>query len=362
MTILSSKHFKFHFKNKIKKSVTPDNISRLPKELLCCIYQQLETIECQNSFSRTCKSFRTVSMDIRCNAAWVVTRYGSRFAIYFALLSFPSRCNSQFIQYMINFGAHIPRYLIQVLIQVYGKPIDNIIKLSETRRRRSSFDTIDLDLFFLKALQQLSFDGYATLINQGFKSYGKIDISSNDLIQFLDNESSCNDLIKNQHFFPAPLTVKNTNYKNVLKLAQISPKSYDLIAPVFDFDPLARSSLWEAILLLFFDEAFRSTEPTKERQAQFDSIKNSVIPHNGKHVHLTGPLTDQQIFCQVFATFFTKYPVGYCHLNTMKKLLHLLKTYVKPNFSIHVALEHMVQAGIGRSDTIESVDKFLKGK
>lgn len=359
MSILSSFKFRLH---KVKKPLlTSDNMSKLPKELLCCIYQQLETVDCQNSFSRTCKSFRAVALDKRCNAAWVVTRYGSRFAIYFALLSFPSRCNSQFIQYLINFGAYIPRYLIQILIQVYGKPIDGIIKQSETRQRRSSFDTVDMDLFFLKAVQQLSFDGYATLINYGYKSYGKINVCSNDLLEFLDDESSCHDLIINQHFFPAPLTVKNTNYKHVLRLAQTSPKTYDLIAPVFDFDPLARSSLWEAILLLFFDEAFRSTDPSKERLAQFHSINSTVIPQNGRHVHLTGPLTDQQIFCQIFATFFTKYPVGYCHQKTMKKLLHLLKTYVKPNFSIHVALEHMVQASIGRSDTIESVDSFLKG-
>ncbi|KAI9348902.1 hypothetical protein BD770DRAFT_164267 [Pilaira anomala] len=370
MAILSSKHFKFNFNKSKKLLAVPDKknicfINKLPKELLFCVYQQLETIDCQGSFSATCKSFHRIAINARSNAAWIVTRYGPRFAIYYAILSFPSKCNHQFIQYLINFGAQIPRYLIQVLIQVYGKPIDNIIKLSENRRRRSSFDTIDLDLFFLQAVQQLSFDGYATLIHEGFKKYGKIDIHSNDLSLFLsslDNSSVSNDLIKDQMFFPAPLTTTHTNYKNILKLAQLSPKSYDLIAPVFDFDPLARSSLWEAILLLFFDEAFRSTQPTKERQTQFDSIKTTIITDNGRHVKLVGPLTDQQIFCQVFATFFTKYPVGYCHQATMKKLLHLLKAYVKPNFNIDFALKHMVQANIGRSDTIDSLDKFLKEK
>lgn len=360
MSILSSLKTRLHHK-KIKKPLL-NRISDLPKELLCCIYQQLETPDCQIVFSRTCKAFRAVALDKRSNAAWVVTRYGSRFAIYYALLSFPSQCNSQFIHYLIHSGAFIPRYLIQVLIQVYGKPLDSLIKQSETRQRRSSFDTVDLDLIFPKAMQQLPFDGYASLINYGFKSYGKIDIFGNDLLEFLEHESSCQVLIQDQHFFPAPLTVKKTNYKHVLRLAQSSPKSYDLIAPVFDFDPLARSSLWEAILLLFFDEAFRSgTELSKEKLAQFQSISNIVIPHEGRHVQLIGPLTDQQIFCQVFATFFTKYPVGYCNQKTMKKLLDLLKRFVNPNFSIQLALEHMVQANIGRSDTIESVDHFLKG-
>ncbi|KAI9245006.1 hypothetical protein EDC94DRAFT_628969 [Helicostylum pulchrum] len=376
MAIISSKIFKFNFTTcKTKKFAAPDNrnnnnnicchINTLPKELLGCIYQQLETTDCQDSFSLVCKSFHRIATNARSNAAWIVTRYGPRFAIYFAILSYPSKCTNQFIQYLINFGAQVPRYLIQVLIQVYGKPIDNLVKLSENRRRRSTFNTVDLDLFFLKAVQQLSFDGYACLINEGFKKYGKIDIHSNDLALFLslvDNVFVSNDLIRNQTFFPAPLTTTNTNYKNVLKLAQVSPKLYDLIAPVFDFDPLARSSLWEAILLIFFDEAFRSTEPTQERQSQFDYIRTNIITHKGKHVRLVGPLTDQQIFCQAFATFFTKYPVGYCHEKTMNKLLRLLKAYVHPNFSIDIALKHMVQASIGRSDTIDSLDKFLKEK
>lgn len=378
MAIISSKHFKlssFHFHKSKKTAVATDstppckyNIAKLPKELLCCIYEQLETVECQNAFSRTCLAFHRIATDMRSNAAWVVTRYGPRFAIYYALLAFPQRCNSQFIQYMISLGAQVPRYLIQVLIQTYGKPIDSIIKSSENRRRRSSFHTFDLDLFFLKAVQQLSFDGYATLIQHAFKTYGgKIDINNNDLELFLTslepgsfNKDTIEDLIQNQWFFPAPLSSAHANYRLILKLAQSSSSSYDLIAPVFDFDPLARSSLWESILLLFFDEAFRFTEPTREKQLQLELVQKSIIVHAGRHVHLAGPLTDQQIFCQVFATFFTKYPVGYCNGKTMAKLLRLLKMYVKPNFNIDVALEHMVQANIGRSDTIESVDNFLK--
>lgn len=378
MAIISSKHFKlssFHFHKSKKTAIVTDssvvsckyNVAKLPKELLCCIYEQLETIECQNAFSKTCVAFHRIATDMRSNAAWVVTRYGPRFAIYYALLSFPQRCNSQFIQYMINLGAQVPRYLIQVLIQVYGKPMDSMIKSSENRRRRSSFHTFDLDLFFLKAVQELSFDGYATLIQHAFKFYGKIDINSNDLELFLTsldqssfNKEALQELITKQWFFPAPFSSTHANYRLVLKLAQSCPSSYDMIAPVFDFDPLARSSLWESILLLFFDEAFRSTEPTKEKQLQLELIQKSIIIHSGRHVHLAGPLNDQQIFCQVFATFFTKYPVGYCNQKTMAKLLRLLKMYVKPNFNIDVALEHMVQANIGRSDTIESVDKFLK--
>ncbi|KAI8878706.1 hypothetical protein K501DRAFT_258147 [Backusella circina FSU 941] len=347
--------FPFRPKSKSKPKNARDFISELPDELLVCIYQQLETVECTSAFSRTCVSFRHVAVRSYTKAAWVVTRYGSRFALYYALLSIPERCDATFIEYLFSFGAHVPRYLVQALVQVYGKPVDSASSSEQRRRRRSSFDQCELDLFFLKAIQKIPFSGYALLMQRGAQLF----ISSLDTATF--NEQIWNMLIKDQYFFPAPITDKTTTtYRHVLKLATISPATFDLIAPVFDFDPLARSCLWESILLLFFDEAFRSTSPTGERLAQLESIEKSVIVQRGKDVHLLGPLTDQQIFCQVFAHFFTKYPVGYCHQRTMTKLLDLLKRYVKPNFDIRIALEHMVHIQLGRSDTIESLDKFLK--
>ena len=380
MAILSSKHFKLLAFHKSKKvTVTPGAaltarpclVAKLPKELLGCIYQQLETRECQIAFSGVCKVFHCIALDMRMNASWMVTRYGRRFAIYYALLSFPQKCTHAFLQLLLNHGAIIPRYLIQVLIGHYGKSIDHLVKSSESRRRRSSFDTLDLDLFFLKGLQSLPFDGYATLISHAFQYYGNtIDIQKNDLNEFLSmldktmyDQQRLKDLIQDHWFFPGPLSgITHTNYRHVLKLAYTLPESYALISPVFDFDPVARSALWESILLLFFDEAFKSTEPNKEKQLQFNIVKQSIITHKGRHVQLVGPFNDQQIFCQVFATFFTKYPMGYCNEKTMSKLLRLLVMYVEPNFNIEIALEYMVQANIGRSDTIESLDQFLKNK
>lgn len=388
MAILSSKHFRLSFQhNKFlrKTSATQQkypqeqqqlqisHIQKLPKELLDCIYQHLETIECQTAFSTTCKSFHKIASNTRSNAGWIVTRFGPRFALYYALLKYSTKCNSQFIHYLINFGAKVPRYLIQVLIQVYGKPIDSMTEQNMRRRRRSSFNTMDLDLYFLKSIQKLPFDGYATIMNEGLKAFG-CNIGNNDLNQFLSaleekNSAAYKDLLYQQYFFPAPIippstttSATTTNYRQILKLAQTSPKDYNLIAPIFDFDPFARGLIWESILSFFFDEAFKSsaTVPTREKRAQFESIKSTIIVQKGKHTQLVGPLNDQQIFCQVFAAFFTKYPVGYCHQKAMKKLLCLLKTYVEPNFNIDLALEHMVQTNIGRSDTIESVDKYLK--
>jgi hypothetical protein len=363
--------FPFRPKSKSKQKNAHDYISDLPDELLVCIYQQLETVECTSEFARTCVSFRHIAVRSYTKAAWIVTRYGPRFGLYYALLSIPERCDATFIEYLISFGAYVPRYLVQVLVQVYGRSVDSASRSSEQRRRRSSFDICELDLFVTKAFQKIPFSGYALLMQKGAQDYDKHVMSeSNDLQVFLSsldtatfNEQIWNSLVKDQHFFPAPITDKiNATYRHVLKLATVSPRTFDLIAPIFDFDPLARSYLWESILLIFFDEAFRSTVPTRERQAQLESIEKNVIIQKGKDVHLMGPLSDQQIFCQVFANFFTKYPVGYCHQRTMTKLLELLRRYVKPNFDINIALEHMVHINLGRSDTIESLDKFLKEK
>ncbi|KAL9555493.1 hypothetical protein MBANPS3_002340 [Mucor bainieri] len=323
------KHFKLSFGYKAKKvsqsiKNKPDFISHLPKELLQCIYQQLDSQDI-GAFNQTCRSFHSVVVQPSSKAAWIMTHYGARFALYYALLDIPQHCHGDFLHMLFNRGAAVPRHLLQRLIQVYLKPV-------EKRRRRSSFDTFDLDAFFAQQVQLLSFDGYATILQKGHELYGSnLDLTAN----YHDLTSMP---VSTDWYFPAPAPV-DTNLRPLLKLAQI-----------------ARASLWEAAFLILFDEAFRATAPTPERQAQLLNLSLS------SQVHLVGPLTDQQLFCQVFANFFTKYPVGYCPSRTMHKLLALLKQYVKPSFNIDVALEHMVHANLGRSDTIESVDKFLKQK
>ncbi|KAL9539251.1 hypothetical protein PS6_011285 [Mucor atramentarius] len=313
------KHFKLSFGYKAKKVALnnknkPDLISHLPKELLQCIYQQLDSQDI-DAFNQTCRSFHSVVVQPSSKAAWIMTHYGTRFALYYALLAIPQHCHGDFLHMLFNRGAAVPRHVLQRLIQV----------------------------------QLLSFDGYATILQKGHELYGSdFDLTAN--YHDLTSMPASTDW-----YFPAPAPV-DTNLRPLLKLAQTEPTTFALMDPVFTFDPVARASLWEAAFLILFDEAFRATAPTQERQAQLLNL-----PLSSK-VRLVGPLTDQQLFCQVFANFFTKYPVGYCPSRTMHKLLALLKQYVKPSFNIDVALEHMVHANLGRSDTIESVDKFLKQK
>ncbi|CEP19526.1 hypothetical protein [Parasitella parasitica] len=336
-------HLKLSFGGKPKKYPLKESgfISRLPQEVLQCIYQQLD-IQDIYAFNQTCRSFHRVAMQPSSKAAWMVTQYGARFALYYALLAVPQHCHGDFLHMLFNRGAIVPRHVLQRLIQVYLKPI-------EKRRRRSSFDIFDLDTFFAQQVQSLSFDGYATILQRGHQLYGNdFDLQAN----YHDPTSMPLDTM---WYFPAPAPV-DINLRPLLRLAQTEPAKFALMNPVFAFDPVARASLWETTLLVLFDEAFRTTPPTPDRQAQLASLPLS------SQVRLVGHFTDQQLFCQVFANFFTKYPVGYCPSRTMYKILQLLKQYVRPSFNIDVALEHMVHASLGRSDTIDSVDKFLKQK
>jgi hypothetical protein len=254
---------------------------------------------------------------------------------------------------MIHMGAVVPSHLLQCLLQVYGK--HDTAQSPSRRRRRSSFDDDLIQLqegFFSTQVQKLSFEGYVTLLQQ----QRHVRVQDDDVSLFLETPQK--DMIHTKSFFPAPLLhqdAKKGCYRPLIKL--LSAQDFECIAPVFEFDPVARASLWESVLLVLFDEAFRSSELTSDRQSTLQVIRHMMAGR----VELVGPLNDQALFCQVFAQFFTKYPAGYCNQKTMDKLLNLFTEYVKPStFGTRHALEYMVLAQIGRQDTIESIDHFFK--
>jgi hypothetical protein len=312
------------FKNILKKKRVQIQkasvLSQLPKELLLCIYQQLETPDCCLEFARTCHSFHAISKQPRSKAAWIVTRFGPRFAIHYALLNMPHLCNQGFLLILFRLGAVIPAHLVQSLLTTYGKPV-----VRRRRRSSSSSSLVEVDDFFSEAITKLPFDGFATLIQFAHQQHPALQPMGSAL-----------------HWSPATVSLRE----------MLKTNEYQKIDTAFEFDPIARTTLWETVLLVLFDEAFR-TQPSQYLTVIEKVAKGSVV--------LVGPWTDQQLFCQVFSKFFTKYPVGYCQHKTMANVLRMLKIYVKPStFSIDLALEHMVQASLGRSDTIDSVDKFLK--
>ncbi|KAG1052985.1 hypothetical protein G6F43_004906 [Rhizopus delemar] len=328
------KHFKFNFHPKKQCG-----LYRLPEELLICVYQHLDTVSCTLAFASTCKRLRRIAQDPRSKASWMVTRYGVQFAIYYALLTIPEQCTRRFIQTLLHLGARVPRCLIQVLVQSYGK--------AEYQQRKQK--GLKHDPFTI-TIQRIPFEGYVTLINQT----STLDIQRDSLAHFSSSLTHPTDLdwqkeLDHHLFFPIPTHTAH-NFRPILKLAQMDLMRYERIAPLFSIDPIARAALWQSILSVLFDEAFRTTPLTKERRQQLDIL--SYVIRRPLHT-----AKDQAVFHQAFADFFNKYPRGYCDQAAMDRMLNLLMTYVQPiDFSVKQALRLVKDV---RSDIKEMLEKFI---
>ncbi|KAI8969340.1 hypothetical protein BDF20DRAFT_839271 [Mycotypha africana] len=347
-----------------KKQAKPCLLQKLPNEVIACIYYHLETPECKAEFARICKSFYQTSVQLRSKAGWIFTRVGPRFAIYYALLSCPEHCTSSFLDILLHFGAVIPYHLLQSVVLEYGKPKQQ--QYQHQRRRSSQI----LDDYFHEQIQKLPFEGFVKLLYEGNRRYkGQINIQQLSVQQqafsclhhqkgssTINNCHELERMIHQQWFFPAPhYCTQHYSLRSLTKYRSI----FETIFPLFEFDPSARAQLWEAILSLFFDEAFKSNSDTatltKQHQELFGWIGNLM----NKRVMLLSSFKDEHIFCEVFIQFFTKYPVGYCQEKTMKKLLLLLKQYVQTTFSLEMTLEEIVERQLCRPDISQFVSLFL---
>ncbi|OBZ82708.1 hypothetical protein A0J61_09242 [Choanephora cucurbitarum] len=349
MTLILSSKSLFKRLQLKKSNKKPDRISCLPRELLVCIYQQLQTPDCTRAFAATSRLFRQIALQPHSKAAWIVTRLGPRYALYYALLNLPDHCTGQFIQSLFHLGAQVPRCLLQALIQHYGKPVQDLH--SDPRRRQDPFP---------RAIQRLSFDGYATIIQRAHLCYRPKLQSTEDLSLFLtaltDHDNKTVDTMVSQEWFLlTSFTARKTTPMSYPAFVQLLQSEHDrVLAPIFEFDPVARFCLWEACLMILFEEAFRSSELTAERKALLEHVSTFVS-------WPASFLDDRSLFCQAFSNFFTKYPKGYCQASTMNRLINLLYRYAQPAcFHLPMALEHIIQAQMGREDTIQHIQQFLQ--
>ncbi|KAI9470762.1 MAG: hypothetical protein EXX96DRAFT_491175 [Benjaminiella poitrasii] len=331
----------------IKRPKKEDRFTNLPVELLVCIYQRLGTKECTRQFSFVCRAFHDVAIQPTSKAAWIVHHFGRRFALYYALLSFPERCHSQWVKTLFHMGALVPRHLLQCLVQVYGK---NIAMSDEV------ISSILEGSFFARQIQHLPFDGYVIILQEGYQKYPDLDLQTNDVAAFMSCVSSFN-----HDFFPAPIIEKSMQHGAAAMMLKLFSLNADTISsitlmPLFEFDPVVRANAWEAVLLVLFNEAFRPTstnlKPDRERQLK-RILESLATPYSAD-------VKEQTIFCHIFSYFFTKYPAGYCHQRIMNKLLTMLRTYLSNQFPIDTALATIVNQRSGRSDIVESIDYFLK--
>ncbi|KAG1456311.1 hypothetical protein G6F56_006857 [Rhizopus delemar] len=302
------KYLKFSFRRKNKRT--------LPKEIWMYIYQYLDNTR---PFSATCKQFQRIAQDPTCESSWIITRYGRRLSIYYALLTLPERCHPDFLYTLFRSGAQLPSCLTQALVQNYGK------------RSTSQFAT---------QIQRLPFTGYVYLIGQSPPTDILGDDSKDFFASLVLNDKRWKDQMDAGFF---PLTIS----RSILKLAQMDPIRFQWIEPLFEFDVGARVGLWQAVLALFLDEAFRKSKITVERKRQLLTAQS-----------VTRRMESEDLFCNVFAEFLTKYPRGYCDAQTMDRMLGLLVVYIQPTgFSIPQALTSIRNL---RSDIQERLNVYLE--
>ncbi|KAI7899725.1 uncharacterized protein BX663DRAFT_520217 [Cokeromyces recurvatus] len=377
-SLISTKKPSNNGKKKLKSSLNEykeDKITKLPRELLVCIYQQLRTQECIKQFSLTCRTFYHIAVHPRSKAAWIITHFGPRFALYYALLTVPKLCYSQWVNILFHMGAIVPRHVLQALVQVYGKGHTSLHKNPYTTDK-SSLSPLNCDdeimncifegKFFSNQIQHIPFDGYVTILQKGYQDSPELDLQTNDVAIFMSSISSTcssSNSMNNRHdFFPAPLIEKTMQHgasMMTLKLLSLNNtiQPFETVIGLFEFDPVARASLWEAIVLILFNEAFKSNssiELSRDRQYQLKMALQCLnLPYESD-------IKEETLFCHVLSHFFIKYPVGYCHQGVMNKLLGMLKFYLRNLFDLDTALRWIVNQRLGRSDIIESIDHFLK--
>ncbi|KAI8379764.1 uncharacterized protein BYT42DRAFT_569938 [Radiomyces spectabilis] len=322
-----------------------DPFSRVPEEILSCIFENLDNLSTIQQFSLTCRRFRMVAKSRRAIACWAMNRFGKRFVLYYCILSMSQRCDGPFIQQLLNMGALIPRCLLQAMLMIYGKAATSANMLPKGGS------------LFVDVAQQVPFSGYAMLMYAGMQHYSHIQNKeiNGDLSSFL--ASTCHErkeLIDNHAFIPAPILAP-ISLRSLLRYAYTDRHHYMIIAPIFEFDPSARRCLWDAVLSLLLDVAFAST-PSQDLLAQLNSLDWVITPKSLAGVLLN--TSDQDLFIAAFASFFAKYPVSYCTADKVENLVRLLFRHVHPSFNVSEALRHLLS--VLRIELRNSVAQVLK--
>ncbi|CAO3607335.1 unnamed protein product [Cunninghamella echinulata] len=360
-------------------TISKDYLTCLPDEILVCILEQLDSLSTIYQFALACRKTYIISSIPQSLACWLTKQRGSRFSIYYAILSMPHLCDDHMIKLLINQGAILSRHLVQQLVLNYGK---------NNNSTSSSALLYGKNHHFLQCIQQLPFTGYATLIHQGFQQYGNImvnDKPQEDKLLSSSNTTTStalaiNNLMNEWHvaihdygFIPAPTLSCSSGYaRHFLKLVENRPDLYQLISPIFEFDMEARFSLWNCIFLYLLDLSFsnhsleyhhQQLKPlhsiiTPSQIIKFTAIPSSSSPSTPDNDNMNH---DLELFIQSFVAFLSKYPKGYCNDKVMDKLLLLLMHYIRPSFDIKVALKLMLdRLPSSRQDIAIQLNRFLK--
>ncbi|KAI9331479.1 hypothetical protein BDR26DRAFT_922096 [Obelidium mucronatum] len=114
----------------------------LPYEILSRIFAQLDAQETVSTasmghlpavltastqkFQLTCKLFKQISDDPHARTLWLITRYGTRLALYYAFKFHRGIFTPEVGKCMLSSGCFLPRYLLQLADKDYHQRVDRI--------------------------------------------------------------------------------------------------------------------------------------------------------------------------------------------------------------------------------------------
>ncbi|KAI7864267.1 hypothetical protein BDF14DRAFT_1730863 [Spinellus fusiger] len=298
-------------------------------------------------------------------ALWILTRFGPRFGLYYALLAIPECCDDHLIRCLTSNGADIPRHLVQSFVKEYGHPMP----IREAKKGRDLIPYVDS--LFNTAVQSIPFSGYATLMYLASTTYGDISMHNKqgDLRQFLTilNETKgvpteeLHSLVNTYGFMPGPILFQtgalvSPSLLHFIKMAHTSPKDYANLSFLFEFDPAARRHLWDAIHRLLFEFAYLS-ELNEDHYAQLRSLSCVILPKTSRH--MLRRIKDQDIFIYTYTAFFTRHSVGYATQRQIQNYLTLLFTYIKPGFCLATVLKSIASTTIEQTNISDAIIQFL---
>ncbi|RUS16392.1 hypothetical protein BC937DRAFT_91266 [Endogone sp. FLAS-F59071] len=269
-------------------------LTLLPEDIILNVFKNLSNPQ---SFSQASRHLYGLSKEPRFKAHWLVHHFGPRYALYYAILRMPHLCNDALLSTLVNCGAIVPRYLVQMIVQSYNGP----------RRYSTDIDSTSTPLD--DATSRLPFTGYAYIVSHAWRHYGDIwdARQANDFSLFIKyagyrdpeyrNMDLLKELIHTYGFIPVPLPGAPV-MRNIILLARDEPAIFAHFSVPFRCDRLVRKRTWESVLLFIATYTSEPREP--DRRALLFSAINRCLGE--------GPLEfdDKAVFKTTFVDTFSK--------------------------------------------------------
>lgn len=234
-------------------------LTLLHEDIILNVFKNLSNPQ---AFSQASRHLYVLSKDPRFKAHWLLHHFGPRYALYYAILRMSHLCDDTLLSTLVNCGAIVPRYLVQMIVQSYNGP----------RRYSNDIDAAAQPLDV--PTSKLPFTGYAYMVSHAWRRYGDIwDARQiNDFSLFIKyagyrdpeyrNLDLLKELIHTYGFILVPLPDAPV-MRNIILLAGDEPAIFAHLSLPFRYDRSVRSRTWESALLFIATYTSEPREPDR---------------------------------------------------------------------------------------------------